>query len=222
MFDDVSLTPFRISLQVAGVATLLCIAAGLPLTWWIWRSGRVLGSLLSSLVLLPLVLPPTVTGYYLLYGLGRQSAFGRFLIDDLGLRLIFTWQGAAIAAAVIALPLFVRTAQAGFEHIDRDLVDVAETMGKSRAVVFFRVVVPLAWPSLLAATLIAFARAFGEFGATVIVAGNIPGRTQTAPTAIYDAVQAGNDDLANRLALISVILVLAIISVVTFVAQRDR
>lgn len=222
MFDDVSLTPFRISLQVASLATVLCIVAGLPLTWWIWRSGRVVGSLLSSLVLLPLVLPPTVIGYYLLYGLGRQSAFGRFLVDDVGLRLVFTWQGAAIAASVIALPLFIRTAHAGFEHIDRDLVDVAETMGKSTAVVFFRVVVPMAWPSLLAATLIAFARAFGEFGATVIVAGNIPGTTQTAPTAIYDAVQAGNDDLANRLALISVVLVLAILSVVTLAAQRDR
>jgi molybdate transport system permease protein len=172
-------------------------------------------------VLLPLVLPPTVVGYYLLYALGRQSALGRFLIDDLGLRLVFTWQGASIAAAIVALPLFVRTAQAGFQQIDADIVSVAHTLAP-RHRVFLRVAVPMAWPALAAATLIAFARAVGEFGATVIVAGNIPGRTQTAPTAIYDAVQAGDTALANTLALLLLIGALIVLAGLALILQRTR
>jgi molybdate transport system permease protein len=211
-FGDLDGDAFRVSLQVTLLATLLCVVVGLPVTWWMWRSRLLAGRVLSVLVLLPLVLPPTVIGYALLYGLGRQSAFGRFLLDDVGLRLIFTWQGAGIAAAIVALPLFVRTALAGFQQVDPDLVDVGRTLGKRGPSLFFRVVFPLAWPSVVAATLIALARSFGEFGATIVVAGNIPGRTQTVPVAIYDAIQAGDTARANALtfaALIAGLLVLA-------------
>jgi molybdate transport system permease protein len=220
-FDQVDPTVFRLSLQVGFVATLGCALAGVPLAWWIARARPAVGGILSSLVLLPLVLPPTVVGYYLLYALGRQSALGRFLIDDLGLRLVFTWQGASIAAAIVALPLFVRTAQAGFQQIDADIVSVAHTLAP-RHRVFLRVAVPMAWPALAAATLIAFARAVGEFGATVIVAGNIPGRTQTAPTAIYDAVQAGDTALANTLALLLLIGALIVLAGLALILQRTR
>src|SRR5688572_15036121 len=154
---DIDWSVFRVSAQVAVVATLLCVIVGTPLAWFIARTQAVTSSVLSAIALLPLVLPPTAIGYYLLYGLGRQSAFGRFLIDDMQLRLVFTWPGAAIAAAVVALPLFVRTAQAGFEHIDMDLLAVAGTMARPWSV-FWRITVPLAWPSLAAATLIGFAR----------------------------------------------------------------
>lgn len=194
-------SPFWISLRIGLLATGLCVLLGTPLAWWIARRERAVNGIVSSLVLLPLVLPPTAIGYYLLYALGRQSAFGRFLIDDVGLRLVFTWQGAAIAAAVPAFPLFVRTAQAGFEQVDRRLLEVASTLAPARRV-FWRVAVPLAWPSLAAAVLIAFARSVGEFGATLIVAGNIPGRTQTVPIAIYDAVQVGDAARANGIALV--------------------
>jgi len=206
---------FRVSAQVALSATVLCILVGTPLAWAIARTKPLIAGALSSLALLPLVLPPTAVGYYVLYGLGRQSAFGRFLIDDLGLRLVFTWQGAAIAAAIVALPLYIRTAQGGFEQIDEDILDMASTMG-GRLRVFWTVGIPLAWPSLIAATLIAFARNIGEFGATVIVAANIPGETQTVPAAIYDATQAGNDSLAHTLAALSVLLGLVLLAALAF------
>ena len=212
---------FWLSVQVGSVATLACIVIGVPAAWWTARAHPLVSSVISSAVLLPLILPPTVVGYYLLYVLGRQSAIGRFLIDDLGIRLVFTWQGASVAAAIVALPLFVRTAQAGFESIDPQVLAIARTLAPASKV-FFRVALPLAWPSIAAATLIAFARAVGEFGATVIVAGNIPGQTQTVPTAIYDAVQAGNTELANTLALLLLIAGLVVLVALTVILHRAR
>lgn len=212
---------FRISLQVALLATTLCVLVGTPLAWWIARSRPAVSGLLSSLALLPLVLPPVSVGYYLLYLLGRQSAVGTFLIEDIGLRLVFTWPGAGIAAAVVSLPLYVRTAQAGFEQIPTGLLDVASTMVTPRAR-WFRVVLPLAWPSLAAATLLALARALGEFGATVVVAGSIPGVTRTVPAAIYDAVQGGDHAAANALALASAGVGLALLAGLTFLLGRAR
>lgn len=221
-FSDIDPTVFRLSLQVATTATALCLLAGIPVTWWIWRSRPAWSGTLSTLVLLPLVLPPTSIGYYLLFALGRQSAFGRFLIDDLGVRVVFTWQGAAIAAAVVSLPLFVRTAQGGFEQIEPDLLDVARTLGRRSPLILAKVVLPLAWPSLVAATLLSFARAFGEFGATVIVAGNIPGETQTVPVAIYDAVQAGNTAQAHAIAFVTLIFGFVVLGSMAIVLQRVR
>ncbi len=212
---------FRISLQVALLATTLCVLVGTPLAWRIARSRPAVSGLLSSLALLPLVLPPVSVGYYLLYLLGRQSAVGTFLIEDIGLRLVFTWPGAGIAAAVVSLPLYVRTAQAGFEQIPTGLLDVASTMVTPR-VRWFRVVLPLAWPSLAAATLLALARALGEFGATVVVAGSIPGVTRTVPAAIYDAVQGGDHAAANALALASAGVGLALLAGLTFLLGRAR
>ncbi len=217
-FGDVDWSTFRISAYVALTATTLCILAGTPLAWLITRSDRRISALLSSVALLPLVLPPTAIGYYVLYGLGRQSSFGQFLIDDLGLRLVFTWQGAAISAAIVSLPLYVRTAQAGLEQIEPEILAVGETMA-SPLRLFLRVALPLAWPGLAAAVLIAFARSLGEFGATVIVAASIPGETQTVPAAIFDAVQAGNQDLANTLALFSALIGLAILLAMALLLQ---
>jgi molybdate transport system permease protein len=216
---SVSWDAFRVSAQVTVIATLLCMLVGIPLAWRIARSGQAASNLLSSLALLPLVLPPTAIGYYLLYGLGRQSAFGRFLIDDVGLRLVFTWPGAAIAAAIVSVPLVIRTAQAGFEQIDPDLLAVAQTMS-SPTRVFWRIAVPLAWPSLAAATVIGFARSLGEFGATVIVASSIPGETRTVPAAIYDATQAGDPVLANTLAALVLVIGVALLSLLAWLLHR--
>ncbi len=217
----VDVDALRVSAQVMVLATLLCLVPGTALAWAIARSGKNTAALLSSLALLPLVLPPSAVGYYLLYAFGRQSAFGNFLIDDLGLRLVFTWPGAAIAAAVVSLPLFVRTAQAGFEQIDPELLAVASTMA-SPVRSFFAVALPLAWPALAAATLIAAARSLGEFGATVIIAGSVPGETQTVPAAIYDAVQAGDRPRANALAFVSMVLGLIFLAALSLVLQRQR
>jgi len=210
---NLDLFPLWLSLRVAGVATLLTIAMGLPLAWLLARVRFRGRELLSAVITLPLVLPPTVLGYYLLLALGKQGPIGRFLEGNLGLTLVFTWYAAVVASTVVSLPLLVRAAQAAFEAIDPSLENAARTLGRSEISVFATVTIPLAWRGLLAGTVLAFARALGEFGATLMVAGNIPGRTQTMPVAIYDAVQAGNQDLANLLVLvITVVSVLALLA----------
>lgn len=198
----VDLYPLWLSLRVASVATLLAIAVGLPLAWLLARARFRGRDLLAAAVLLPLVLPPTVLGYYLLLALGRQGPVGRFLEGTFGVTLVFTWYAAVIASCVVSLPLLVRSAQAAFEGIDPNLENAARTLGRSERDIFRTVTIPLAWKGILAGTVLAFARALGEFGATLMVAGNIPGSTQTMPVAIYDAVQAGNMGLANLLVLL--------------------
>lgn len=197
----ISVDDVRISLQVAGLATLLCIAAGVPLAWALARYRFPGRTLVSTVATLPLVLPPTVVGYYLLRLLGRGSAFGRFLEDELGARIVFTWQGAALGAAVLSAPLLILTAQAAFGQVDRELERVAATLGRSRIGIFFTVTLPLAMPGVAAGVALAFARAIGEFGATVMIAGNIPGKTRTMSVSVYDAVQAGDVARANATAL---------------------
>lgn len=204
----------RITLQVAGLATLLCIVFGIPLAWALARYRFRGRGLVEALVTLPLVLPPTVVGYYILRALGRNSPLGEFLEADLGLRLVFTWQGAAVAAAILASPLLIRTAQAAFEQVDPELERVAATLGRSRLEVFLRITLPLAVRGVGAGIALAFARAAGEFGATVMVAGNIPGQTRTMPLAVYDAVQAGDLARANATAL--VLISISLVSLLFF------
>ncbi len=201
----------RITLQVAAVATLICIAVGVPLAWALARYRFPGRGLVSALVAMPLALPPTVVGYYLLRALGHSSPLGR-LLDWAGLELVFTWQGAAVAAAVLAAPLLILTAQAGFAEVDQELEQVAATLGRSRLAIFFTVTLPLSARSLAAGIALAFARAAGEFGATVMVAGAIPGRTRTMAVSVYDAVQAGDLARANATALALLGLSLACLS----------
>jgi molybdate transport system permease protein len=171
--------------------------------WWLGTGRPFRGKLLvETLLTLPLVLPPTVVGFALLLALGRGTELGRWLNDAAGLRLLFTWEGAAVAAAVMALPLYVRTAAAAFASVDADLLEVGRTLGASEARLLWTVLIPLAHRGLLAGMTLAFARALGEFGATLMVAGSIPGRTQTLPLALYAAVQAGRTDEALVWALL--------------------
>ena len=208
--------PVYLSLKVATLATLASLVAGTPLAWLLARRRTPGSDLASSLVTLPMVLPPTVLGYYLLVLLGRQGPLGHFLEQQFGWSLVFTWQGAVVAAWVVSLPLVVRSAQAAFESVNADLEAAARTLGRSEAQVFLRVTVPLAWRGILAGAVLAFTRAMGEFGATLMVAGNIPGRTQTLSVAIYDAVQAGDTALANTL----VVLVSAVSLVLLLLLAR--
>ncbi|NYT81314.1 molybdate ABC transporter permease subunit [Alcaligenaceae bacterium] len=190
--------PLFLSLKVAGWATffasVLGVASAFALSRWRSRWSDVVDSVLT----LPMVLPPTVIGYYLLVLLGRNGWLGRYL-SELGIELVFTWQGAVVAATVVAYPLVLKGARAAFESVDGSLEDAARVLGISEAAVFFRVSLPLALRGILAGVLLAFARALGEFGATLMIAGSIEGRTQTLSIAIYEAVQAGNDSLANVL-----------------------
>jgi molybdate transport system permease protein len=157
----------------------------------------------DSLATLPLVLPPTVLGYYLIVLMGRHGWLGRWLEETLGITLIFTWQGAVLAAAVVSLPLVFKSARAAFEDVSPELENVGRTLGLSETAIFFRISLPLARRGLLAGAMLAFARAMGEFGATLMVAGNLPGKTQTLSLAVYTAVQTGNDHLAAFLVMLT-------------------
>ncbi len=190
--------PLLLSLQIASLATAAALVLGVALAAGLARWRHPLAGALDAAVNLPLVLPPTVLGYYLLVLLGARSPLGHWL-EGIGLPLVFTWRGAVVAAAITALPLVVQSSKAALEAVDPGLSDVARTLGRSELAVFLTVNLPLAWRGVLSGGTLAFARALGEFGATLMVAGNIPGRTQTLSIAIYDAVQAGDPSRANLL-----------------------
>lgn len=196
-------TALALSLKVACWATAIALLLGVAVGFLLARRRFPGRELLDTILTLPMVMPPTVLGYYLLVLLGRQGWIGRNLQDWFGINLIFTWQGAVIAAAIVAFPLVFKPARAAFETVDGRLEDAARVLGISEAALFLRVTLPLAWRGILAGALLAFARAMGEFGATLMVAGSIPGRTQTLSIAVYEAVQAGQDDIANTLVLIT-------------------
>ncbi len=200
-----------LSLKVAGWATALNLIFGVSVGYFLARSRFFGRDLLDTLLTLPMVMPPTVLGYYLLVLMGRRSAFGSWLYDTFGINLIFTWQGAVIAATVVAFPLVFKPARAAFEAVDAELEQAARVLGVSEISIFFRITLPLAWRGILAGVLLAFARALGEFGATLMVAGSIPGKTQTLSIAVYEAVQAGKDDTANMLVVITSIVCIVVL-----------
>lgn len=209
------MNPLLLSLLVAAVATALAVPPGLLVAWRLGVGRPFRGkALVETVITLPLVLPPTVVGYALLLILGRGTALGRFLNDALHVRLLFTWEAAAVAAAIMAAPLFVRTAAAAFAAVDPDLLDAGRTLGVGEGALLWRVLIPLSYRGLLAGGTLAFARALGEFGATLMVAGNIPGRTQTLPLALYSAVQNGQDADALREALVLAVLAFVLVGIV--------
>ena len=208
-----ALIPLLLTLKVALFATLLALVMGVAIGYLLARHAFPGRDVLDAICTLPMVMPPTVLGYYLIVLVGRRGWLGSWLWDTFGITLMFTWQGAALAAAVVAFPLVFKSARAAFEGVEGQLEKAARTLGASELRVFVRVTLPLAWRGILAGTMLAFARALGEFGATLMVAGNIPGKTQTLSLAVYDAVQAGQDDLANFLVLVtSIVCVLILVA----------
>ena len=191
-----------LSLKVASWATAIDLVLGIAAGYALARYRFFGRDVVDSLLLLPMVLPPTVLGYYLLVVIGRRGPIGSWLQSHFGINLIFTWQGAVIAAAIVSFPFVCKSARAAFEEVQPQYQQAARVLGLGELALFMRVTLPLAWRGILAGVLLAFARALGEFGATLMVAGSIPGRTQTLSIAVYEAVQAGQDDLANRLVLI--------------------
>lgn len=200
-----------LSLKVAGLATAIDLVLGVAVGWLLARRRFPGREFLDTVLTLPMVLPPTVLGYYLLVLIGRRGWLGGWLHDTFGINLIFTWQGAVIAASVVAFPLVFKPARAAFEAVDGQLEQAARILGMKEAAVFFRITLPLAWRGIMAGLLLAFARALGEFGATLMVAGSIPGKTQTLSIAIYEAVQAGQDDTANMLVLVTSVVCIAVL-----------
>ena len=213
-------SPLWLTLKVAALATLLALILGVAAARALGRRSGIVRDTAESLLTLPLVLPPTVLGYYLLVVLGRNGAIGSWLHDAFGISLVFTWQGAVIAAAVAAFPLILRAARAAFREVDPQLERAARTLGLNETAVFFRVSLPLAWRGIGAGALLAFARAMGEFGATLMVAGSLPGRTQTLSIAIYNAVMAGDDATARALVLVSLCVAVAALVLAAQVLQR--
>ncbi|HYP09019.1 MAG TPA: molybdate ABC transporter permease subunit [Bryobacteraceae bacterium] len=215
---DIDWFPLWLSLRVATVSTLLALAGGLALAYLLANKVFKGRDVLDAVVTLPLVLPPTVLGYYLLVFLGREAWLGKAYEQVTGSPLVFTWQGAVAAALLHSAPLLIKTARAALESVDHSYERAARVLGASEWRLFWRVTLPLAWRSILAGAALCFARSLGDFGATLMVAGNIPGRTQTVAVAIYDAVEAGNGHVARVLVLV----VSAIALVILTLANRLR
>lgn len=198
-----------LTVRTAGLATLLILPPGLLLAWLLARTSWRGKSLVETLVALPLVMPPVATGLILLKLVGRRGPIGKFLHETLGIDVVFTWRAVVLAMAVMAFPLLVRSARVAFEGVPSRLEQIARTLGARESRVFFTITLPLAARGILGGTLLAFARALGEFGATILVAGNIPGRTTTLSLAIYQLVQLGQDEDAFRLLAVSVAVAFA-------------
>lgn len=211
--------PLLLSLKVALWATGINLVLGVSVAFGLSRWHSRLCSLLDTVLTLPLVLPPTVLGYYLLVLLGRRGVFGAWL-DHWGLNPVFTWQGAVIASTLAAFPLVHKAARAAFESVDPQLENAARVLGLKPAAAFFRVSLPLAGRGITAGALLAFARALGEFGATLMIAGNLPGRTQTLSVAIYTAIEAGNDSGANVLVLVVSLTCVAVLLIAGRLTQE--
>jgi molybdate transport system permease protein len=206
-----ALIALGLSLKVALWATVIDLLFGVAFGYLLARARFPGRDLLDAVLTLPMVLPPTVLGYYLLVLIGRNGPLGAWLQSAFGINLIFTWQGAVIAASVVGFPMVLKGARSAFEAVDVQFEQAARVLGVSRFGIFLRVTLPLAWRGVLAGALLAFARAMGEFGATLMVAGSIPGKTQTMSIAVYEAVQAGQDDTANLLVLITSVTCIAVL-----------
>jgi molybdate transport system permease protein len=210
------------SLRMALASLLLVVPPGLALAWWLARKEWPGKALVETLVSLPLVLPPVVTGLLLLQLFGRRGLLGNWLHRTFDYDVVFTWRAVALALATMSLPLFVRAARTAFEEVDVKLEQLARTLGAGEWRVFFTITLPLAKRGVMAGTLLAFARALGEFGATIMVAGNIPGRTTTLPVAIYQAVENGEDAHAWLLAGVSAVIAFAAVFVSEQLLRRSK
>ena len=213
---------FKLSALAVSVATLAVALAGTALAFLLARREFRGKEALDSLVTLPMVLPPTVTGYYLILLLGRRGLLGKYLFAITGWTVAFTWQAAAIAAGVMALPLMVKSARAALESIDRRYELVSFSLGKSELETFFRITLPLASRGILAGVVLSFARALGEFGATLMLAGNIRGKTQTMPLAIYEAFISGEDQKAQTMAVILTLTSIAVIYLTNVLSRPPK
>lgn len=221
MTEDARLA-FWLSLRIASCATMLSLVVGLPLAWTLARR-RIFGrALWEGLILLPLVLPPTVLGYYLLTTLGAQSRAARAfqMLTGHELHLVFTWQGATLAACIVSLPLLIRALQISFAEIDADLLDAARVSGATEWQLFRYIALPLARRGLVVGISLAFARALGDFGATLMVGGNIPGQTRTLSIAIYDAYNGGDEHLAAFLVITLSVVCLLFVLLASFFEKR--
>lgn len=218
---DQTLSPLLLSLKVAFISTAIVFVIAVSLAYWLGNKkfrGKVV---VEALFLLPLVLPPTVIGFGLLMLFGKHGPLGIVLEKSFGIKIIFSWVGAVIASAIVSFPLMYQSARAAFEKVDERVIRVAETLGVSHWRTFRSIIFPLAWPGIQAGLVLAFARGLGEFGATLMIAGYIPGKTDTMPLAIYFAVEGGRMAYASLLVGIIVVIGLSIITWLNIIGQKN-
>jgi molybdate transport system permease protein len=197
--DESVLFSLRLSLQVAIAATVLIVLVGTGMSFILARKSFRGKEILDIFLTLPLVLPPTVTGYYLILFMGRNGIVGKYLFHLTGWSIMFTWYAAVLASFIVALPLMIKTTRAAIESVDQNLIKVSYTLGHGEFKTFFKVILPLSRKGIIAGAVLSFARAMGEFGATLMVAGNIPGKTNTMPIAIYTSASSGDWSKANMM-----------------------
>ncbi|MCM1467850.1 MAG: molybdate ABC transporter permease subunit [Alistipes sp.] len=212
-------SPLWISVKVALCATVITFFLGLLAARWV-LSLKKTRLIVDGIFSLPMVLPPTVVGFFLLILFGKNSMLGAFLMK-MGISVLFTWQGAVICAVVVSFPIMYRTARGAFEQVDENLLNAGRTLGMTEWELFFKVLLPVSAPGVSAAAILAFARALGEFGATVMLAGNIPGKTQTMSVAVYTAMQSGNRELAYRWVAVIMAISFTTIFLMNFLTSRQ-
>ncbi|WP_428443267.1 molybdate ABC transporter permease subunit [Photobacterium sagamiensis] len=223
MLTEYELQALMLSLKIASVAVIFSLPLGIFCAWLLARCQFVGKSLLDGLVHLPLVLPPVVIGYLLLLAMGRQGFVGKWLYEWFGLTFSFSWRGAALAVALVSFPLMVRSIRLALESVDRKLEQAARTLGASPLKVFFTITLPLTLPGILTGTILAFARALGEFGATITFVSNIPGETQTIPLAMYSFIETpGAENEAARLCVIAIVIALMSLMVSEWLTRIAR
>ncbi len=222
MLDEGSLFSLRLSLQVAVAATILVVAIGVPIAYLLARKEFPGKELLDILLTLPLVLPPTVTGYYLIIAFGRNGYIGRYLHEWLDWGIMFTWYAAVLASFVVALPLMIKAGRAAVESVDKNVITAAHALGHSELSAALHVTLPLARRGLLAGAVLSFTRALGEFGATLMLAGNIPGKTNTMPLAIYSLAGSGDWHQATGMVALLTLMAAVFLSIANIYSRKTR
>lgn len=216
------LFPLYLSFKVAFTATLISFIIGLPIAYFLSKGRSKLVDLIDTLTNLPVVLPPTVLGYYLLVLLGRRSPIGLFLENNFDIMIIFTPTGAIIASSVAAIPYLIKSSKTAFLEINEDYLNAARLLGRNELSVFCTIVIPIAWRGIVAGITMAFVRALGDFGTTLMVAGSIPNKTMTMPIAIYDALQSGNKELANLLVFIMTSIAIIVLFMINLLERKMK
>lgn len=210
MNNDIMM-PIIISLKVSIISTIITSILSIFIAWMMVKFNKKNGSVLEAIITLPLVLPPSILGYILLIVIGNNGLIGKIFYDNFGLSVIFTWKACVIASVIVSFPLMYQNCKASFQSIDKKILNAARTMGASEWKIFFRIAIPLAYTGIISGLILAFARSLGEFGATMMVAGNIPNKTQTIPLAMYYAVERGDKTMANTLMIVVVIFSFSLI-----------
>jgi molybdate transport system permease protein len=220
--EIINLFPLYFSFCVALTAAFIGLVIGLPIAYLLSRGHGKLIDFVDTLTNLPVVLPPTVLGYYLLVLLGRQSSVGIFIERTFGTMIIFTPAGAVIAATVVSIPYLIKSAKTSFLEINDDYLDAARLLGRSELYIFRTIIIPIAWRGIAAGVTMSFVRALGDFGTTLMVSGSIPNKTMTMPIAIYDALQAGNKEMANLLVFIMTVIAVIILFTINILERKIK